>query len=129
MSQRISILVAPEGPDERLKRATVSAERSLGALASTAKAAKAPGARVSAGLARRWTGQRRWVQRPASELQRRYHRAEGRGASSARRICSPPIAVLVPKVVLKKRLNAERPVAGRVPRLAAAIETRIAQVR
>jgi tape measure domain-containing protein len=48
MSQRISILVALEGADEGLKRAIVSAERSLGELASTAKSA---GAKAAAGMA------------------------------------------------------------------------------
>ena len=39
-----------------------------------------------------------------------------------------PIAVLVPRVQLKKRLNVERLVAGRVPRLAAAIEKQLRRV-
>jgi hypothetical protein len=39
-----------------------------------------------------------------------------------------PIAVLVPKVVLKKRLDIERMVAGRIPRLSAAIERQIGMV-
>lgn len=47
MSQRISILVALEGADEGLKRAIVSAERSLGKLASSAKTA---GAKSAAGM-------------------------------------------------------------------------------
>jgi len=36
-----------------------------------------------------------------------------------------PIAVLVPKVVLKKRLNVERIVAARIPRLSARIEKQL----
>ncbi|HMS06441.1 MAG TPA: DUF6441 family protein, partial [Burkholderiaceae bacterium] len=39
-----------------------------------------------------------------------------------------PIAVLVPKVVLRKRLDVERLVAGRIPRLSAAIEKQIRTV-
>ena len=38
------------------------------------------------------------------------------------------IAVLVPKVVLKKRIDVERLVAGRIPRLAAAVEKQISTV-
>ena len=39
-----------------------------------------------------------------------------------------PIAVLVPKVALKKRIDVERLVAGRIPRLAAAVEKQISTV-
>ena len=61
--------------------------------------------------------------RPLAGFKRRYRKAEGikrlkRGADIA-------IAVLVPKVILKKRLDIERMVAGRVPSLSATIERQI----
>lgn len=64
--------------------------------------------------------------RPLSGFKRRYRKAEGlkrlkRGADVA-------IAVLVPRVVLKKRLDIERLVAGRIPRLSAAIEQQIRRI-
>ena len=58
--------------------------------------------------------------RPLSGFNRRYRKAEG--IKKLKRGADIPIAVLVPKVVLKKRLNVERLVAGRIPRLSAAIE-------
>jgi tape measure domain-containing protein len=48
MANRISVLVALEGADQGLKRAIISAERSLGELSSSAKTA---GAKASAGIA------------------------------------------------------------------------------
>jgi len=58
--------------------------------------------------------------RPLSGFKRRYRKAEG--IKKLKRGADIPIAVLVPRVVLKKRLNIERLVAGRIPRLAAAVE-------
>ncbi len=58
--------------------------------------------------------------RPLSGFKRRYRKAEG--IKKLKRGADIPIAVLVPRVVLKKRLNIERLVAGRIPRLAAVIE-------
>ena len=64
--------------------------------------------------------------RPLSGFKRRYRKAEG--VKRLKRGADIPIAVLVPKVVLKKRLNVERLVAGRIPRLSAAIEREISTV-
>ena len=64
--------------------------------------------------------------RPLSGFKRRYRKAEG--IKRLKRGADIPIAVLVPKVVLKKRLNVERLVAGRIPRLSAAIEKQIRAV-
>jgi hypothetical protein len=64
--------------------------------------------------------------RPLAGFKRRYRQAAG--IKRLKRGADIPIAVLVPKVVLKKRLDVERLVAGRVPRLAAAIETQIARL-
>lgn len=61
--------------------------------------------------------------RPLAGFKRRYRKAEG--IKRLKRGADIPIAVLVPKVVLKKRLDVERMVAGRIPRLAAAIERQI----
>ncbi len=61
--------------------------------------------------------------RPLSGFKRRYRKAEG--IKRLKRGADIPIAVLVPRVVLKKRLNVERLVAGRVPRLSAAVETQL----
>ncbi len=61
--------------------------------------------------------------RPLSGFKRRYRKAEG--VKRLKRGADIPIAVLVPKVVLKKRLNVERLVAGRIPRLSAAVEREI----
>ena len=68
--------------------------------------------------------------RPLSGFKRRYRnslRAEGLSGKSLRlkRGADVPIAVLVPKVVLKKRLNVERIVAARIPRLSARIEKQL----
>jgi hypothetical protein len=59
-------------------------------------------------------------------FKRRYRKAEG--IKRLKRGADIPIAVLVPKVVLKKRLDVERLVAGRIPRLAAAVEKQIRTV-
>lgn len=64
--------------------------------------------------------------RPLSGFKRRYRKAEG--VKRLKRGADIPIAVLVPKVVLKKRLNVERLVAGRIPRLSAAVEREISLV-
>ena len=64
--------------------------------------------------------------RPLAGFKRRYRKADG--IKRIKRGADIPIAVLVPKVVLKKRLNIERLVAGRIPRLAAAIENKIGMV-
>ena len=53
-------------------------------------------------------------------FKRRYRQAAG--IKRLKRGADVPIAVLVPKVVLKKRLDVERMVAGRIPRLVAAVE-------
>ena len=64
--------------------------------------------------------------RPLAGFKRRYRKAEG--IKRLKRGADIPIAVLVPKVVLKKRLDVERLVAGRIPRLAAAVEKQISTV-
>lgn len=64
--------------------------------------------------------------RPLSGFKRRYRKAEG--VKRLKRGADIPIAVLVPKAVLKKRLNVERLVAGRIPRLSAAVEREISTV-
>ncbi len=61
-----------------------------------------------------------------SGFKRRHRKAEG--VKRLKRGADIPIAVLVPKVVLKKRLNVERLVAGRIPRLSAAVEREISVV-
>jgi hypothetical protein len=63
---------------------------------------------------------------PLAGFKRRYRQAEG--IKRLKRGADIPIAVLVPKVVLKKRLDIERLVVGRIPRFAAAIETQIARL-
>ena len=64
--------------------------------------------------------------RPLAGFKRRYRKAEG--IKRLKRGADIPIAVLVPKVVLKKRLDVERLVAGRIPRLSSAIEKQIRTV-
>lgn len=64
--------------------------------------------------------------RPLAGFKRRYRKAEG--VKRLKRGADIPIAVLVPKVVLKKRLDIERMVAGRVPRLSAAVEAEIGRL-
>ena len=68
--------------------------------------------------------------RALSGFKRRYRnslRAEGLSGKSLRlkRGTDVPIAVLVPRVQLKKRLNVEGIVAGRIPRLSARIEKQL----
>lgn len=64
--------------------------------------------------------------RPLGGFKRRYRKAEG--VKRLKRGADIPIAVLVPKVVLRKRLDVERLVAGRIPRLSAAVERQIGTV-
>lgn len=64
--------------------------------------------------------------RPLAGFKRRYRKAEG--IKRIKRGADIPIAVLVPKVVLKKRIDVERLVAGRIPRLAAEVERQISTV-
>jgi hypothetical protein len=64
--------------------------------------------------------------RTLSGFKRRYRKAEG--VKRLKRGADIPIAVLVPKVVLRKRLDIERMVATRVPRLSAAIEKQLRAV-
>ena len=64
--------------------------------------------------------------RPLAGFKRRYRQAEG--VKRIKRGADIPIAVLVPRVVLKKRLNVERLVQGRIPSLAMAIEKQISTV-
>ena len=64
--------------------------------------------------------------RPLAGFKRRYRKAEG--IKRIKRGADIPIAVLVPKVVLKKRIDVEKLVAGRIPRLAAAVEKQISTV-
>jgi hypothetical protein len=61
--------------------------------------------------------------RPLAGFKRRFKKNAGVGR--LKRGADIPIAVLVPRVVLRKRLDIERLVAGRVPRLAAQIERQI----
>ncbi len=62
-------------------------------------------------------------ERALSGFKRRYRKAEG--IKKLKRGAAIPIAVLVPRVALKKRLNVEHIAAGRIPRLTAAIEEQI----
>lgn len=64
--------------------------------------------------------------RTLSGFKRRYRKAEG--VKRVKRGADIPIAVLVPKVVLSKRLDIERLVATRVPRLSAEIEKQLRTV-
>lgn len=68
--------------------------------------------------------------RTLSGFKRRYRKSQA-GADGVKRIkrgADIPIAVLVPKVVLGKRLDIERLVATRVPRLSAEIEKQLRTV-
>lgn len=58
--------------------------------------------------------------RPLAGFKRRYRKAEG--IKRLKRGADIPIAVLVPRVLLKKRLDVERLVVQRIPKLAAEIE-------
>lgn len=61
--------------------------------------------------------------RVLSGFKRRYRKAAG--IKKLKRGADVPIAVLVPRVMLKKRLDIERLVAGRIPRVMVAIEQRL----
>ncbi|MBL0422580.1 hypothetical protein JI739_19705 [Ramlibacter sp. AW1] len=61
--------------------------------------------------------------RPLAGFKRRYRKAEG--VKRIKRGADVPIAVLVPRVVLKKRLDVTRLVAGRIPRLASAVQKQL----
>ena len=61
--------------------------------------------------------------RPLAGFMRCYRKAEN--IKRLKRGEAIPIAVLVPKVKLKKRLEIEKLVAGRIPRVMAAIEGQI----
>lgn len=64
--------------------------------------------------------------RPLAGFKRRYRKAEG--IKRLKRGQDIPIAVLVRKVTIRKRLDIERLVVGRIPRLVARIEKRIRSV-
>lgn len=64
--------------------------------------------------------------RSLAGFKRRYRKAEG--IKRIKRGADIPIAVLVPRVMLKKRLDIERLVVRRIPRLAASIEQQIRTV-
>lgn len=64
--------------------------------------------------------------RPLAGFKRRYRKAEG--VKRLKRGASIPIAVLVPRVTVRKRLDIARLVAQRVPVLMAAIEQQIQTV-
>jgi len=64
--------------------------------------------------------------RPLAGFKRRYRKAQG--IKRLKRGADIPIAVLVPRVMLKKRLDIERLVVRRIPRLAAGIEQQIRSV-
>ncbi len=61
--------------------------------------------------------------RPLAGFKRRYRKADG--IKRLKRGADIPIAVLVPRVMLKKRLDIERLVAGRIPRLSTQIQKQI----
>jgi hypothetical protein len=63
---------------------------------------------------------------PLAGFKRRYRKAEG--IKRIKRGADIPIAVLVPRVVIKKRLNIERLVQARIPKLAVAIENHISRL-
>ena len=64
--------------------------------------------------------------RPLAGFKRRYRKAEG--IKRLKRGADIPIAVLVPRVMLKKRLDIERLVLRRIPRLAMEVESQIRTV-
>ncbi len=64
--------------------------------------------------------------RPLAGFKRRYRKAEG--IKRLKRGADIPIAVLVPRVMLKKRLDIERLVVRRIPRLVAEVEKQIRTV-
>ena len=61
--------------------------------------------------------------RPLAGFKRRYRKAQG--IKRLKRGADIPIAVLVPRVMLKKRLDIERLVVGRIPQIATAIGKQI----
>lgn len=65
--------------------------------------------------------------RPLSGFKRRYRKSMSgaEGIKKLKRGADVPIAVLVPRVQLKRRLQVERIVAGRIPRLSATIEKQL----
>ena len=63
---------------------------------------------------------------PLAGFKRRYRKAQG--IKRIKRGADIPIAVLVPRVVIKKRLNVEKLVEARIPQLAIAIENLISTV-
>ena len=63
---------------------------------------------------------------PLAGFKRRYRKAEG--IRRIKRGADIPIAVLVPRVVIQKRLNIERLVQSRIPKLAMAIESHISKL-
>jgi hypothetical protein len=65
--------------------------------------------------------------RPLAKIKRRYRQAEG--IRRLKRGTDVPIAVLVNKVNVKKRLDVESVVKGRVPSLSAAIQKEIGAIR
>src|SRR5574337_513828 len=64
--------------------------------------------------------------RPLAGFKRRYRKAEG--VKRIKRGADVPIAVLVPRVVLKKRLDVRRLVIRRVPTLSKAVEKELRQL-
>ena len=64
--------------------------------------------------------------RPLAGFKRRYRKAEG--IQRLKRGADIPIAVLVPRVMLKKRIDIERLVLRRIPRLAMEVESQIRTV-
>ena len=64
--------------------------------------------------------------RPLAGFKRRYRKAGG--VKRLKRGADIPIAVLVPRVMLKKRLDIIRLVGGHIPQLAAAIEKQITRL-
>ena len=65
--------------------------------------------------------------RPLAKIKRRYRQTEG--IKRLKRGTDVPIAVLVNKVTVRKRLDVEGVVRGRVPSLSAAIQKEIAAIR
>ncbi|OKA45547.1 hypothetical protein HF906_01315 [Ralstonia solanacearum] len=65
--------------------------------------------------------------RPLTGFKRRYRKAEG--IKRIKRGADVPIAVLVPRVVLRKRLDMDQLVTRRIPRLSVAIEVAIRRVQ
>ncbi|MEF8767481.1 DUF6441 family protein [Candidatus Accumulibacter contiguus] len=65
--------------------------------------------------------------RPLAKIKRRYRQAEG--IRRLKRGTDVPIAVLVNKVNVRKRLDVEGVVRGRVPSLSAAIQKEIEAIK